>query len=138
MINKKSNEFGPVKEIVKKELKNNLLKNNLVSVILFGSAVKSVKKANDYDIFILTKKYPKNDFYLAGKIKYQLLKKIAKPVDIIFLKEEDLNFPSPILYEIQASKLVFGKDLSGKIRKISRAVSPIIQRGVKIGWKIAK
>lgn len=129
----KAKDLGLIKKIIQKELED-----NVVSVILFGSAAKSFKKANDYDILVITKNYPKDDFSLAWKIKYQLLGKITKPIDLIFQEIKDLDYPSPLFYEARSGKLVYGKNLFNKIKENSESISPIIQRGVKIGWQIAQ
>src|SRR3989344_801410 len=102
------NDIKTIVKEIKKEIKN-----NLVSIILFGSAArKTQEKESDYDILVITSKSLKNDWKIGGKIKYNLFGKLERPVDIIFQDESDLKYPSPLWYEIySASRVLYGKDI---------------------------
>jgi len=114
------------------------LKSNLMSIILFGSSTKSIKKANDYDILIITKRNVKKDWELAGKIKHFLIHKVDKPIDIIFNDMSDLEFSSPLLYEAShQGKILYGENIISKIKKLTSNIKPILERGMKIGWQYA-
>jgi|SRR3989344_8740366 len=126
-------------ELIEREIKHTIAKGTLVSVILFGSSVNSAKTAKDYDILIITKKLPKKEWVLAGKIKANLLDKVTKPIDIIFLEEKDLDYSNPLLYEVvQKHKLLYGKNVISKIKIITNNIHVLFEGGVKVGWQIAQ
>jgi len=127
------------KKIVK-EIEKNTPREDIVSIVLFGSAVLSIEKAHDYDILVITKTYVKEWCNLAGKIRFNLMGKIDKPMDLIFVEEDDLRFPSPFIYEVsQKYQLLSGKDVFIGIKSwLEREISPLYDEGgIKIGWKIA-
>lgn len=76
---------------------------------------------------------------MAGKIKASLLGKISKPVDIVFLQLDDLEYGSPFVYEItQNFRLLFGREVSSILKRSNVIIAPLRLRGVTIGWKIAE
>ncbi|MBI2669313.1 nucleotidyltransferase domain-containing protein [Candidatus Woesearchaeota archaeon] len=124
---------------IEEEIKRQVSPHNLKAIILFGSAVKSLKKANDYDLLILTAKKMAEDWKIAGKIKTELMPKLDKPVDIVFMEEDDLNYASPFLYEIgKKHRLIYGKDYSLQFKEQAGKVQVLTKGGVNIGWKIAQ
>ncbi len=126
-------------ELIEREIKNTIAKSTLVSVILFGSSVNSVKKANDYDVLIITKKLPQKEWLLAGKIKANLLGKVTKPIDLVFLEEEDLNYSTSLLYEVtKKNMLIYGRDVISQLKRNSKNIRALFERGVKVGWQIAQ
>lgn len=117
----------------------NRLKSDLISVILFGSAATSMKTAQDYDLLVVTKKTPAKEWLLAGEIKASLMSSLDKPVDLIFMEEEELNYPSPLIYEIcEKHKLLYGKNVLPPVKKMRKLIQPLFERGVKVGWKVAQ
>lgn len=126
-------------ELIEREIRGSFQEDNLLSIILFGSAVHSIIKAADFDILIVTKKLPPRDWIVAGKIKSALLGKTGKPVDFILIEEADLGYGSPFLYEVaQKNKVLWGKNVLPRIRETVQGITPIMRRGKKIGWKIAQ
>lgn len=126
-------------KLIEKEIIKSLAGKKVISVILFGSSVKSPKKAKDYDILIITKKLLPKEWLLAGKIKSNLLDKVAKPIDVVFLEEEDLNYSTPLLYEVtKKNMLLYGKDVISQIKRNSKNIHALFERGVKVGWQIAQ
>jgi len=124
-------------QLIVREIKKNI-PLNIVSIILFGSAVKSVKTAEDYDFLIVTKKKFLQEWVLAGIIKNNLLGKIGKPIDLVFLEEKDLKYGSPFLYEVsKKSKLIFGNDISRQLKKVCNKINPLIKGGSQVGWQVA-
>ncbi len=120
------------------EIKRNITEDNLISIILFGSAVNSIISAHDFDILIITKNLPPKDWIVAGNIKANLLGKIQKPVDIIFLEEKDLVYPSAFLYEVtQKYQLMYGKDFLSTLKNATENVQIVVDEGNNIGWHIA-
>ncbi len=112
---------------------------NLISIVLFGSAVESVRTAQDYDILVVVKKLPSKEWLVAGEIKASLLAKLDKPLDLVFLEQKDLDFPSPFLYEVYLKhKLLYGEDVLFELGKVSDAVTVLVEGGVHVGWQIAQ
>ncbi len=124
--------------LIEKEIRKNILKKDIISIILFGSAIDSVEKANDYDLLIVTKKRIQQDWIIAGTIKNNLIGKVKKPVDIVFLEESDLKYGSPFLYEVgHKCRLISGKDISGRFKTIGIVINPLMEGGCQVGWQIA-
>jgi predicted nucleotidyltransferase len=116
-----------------------VLNENLISIVLFGSIAREDAKAfSDIDICLVVKKYPSKDWKLSGIIKHKcFLEGISKPVEPIFLEEEDLKIPSPLLYELSRDGIVItGHDVLPELKKVSEQIKPIIGKGEKkIGWQ---
>lgn|SRR3989344_972262 len=126
-------------QLIKNEIRKSVPASNLISILLFGSAVASNELARDYDLLIVTRKLPPHDWILAGKIKFNLLGKVDKPLDIVFMEERDLGYTSPFVYEVgQKSKVLYGKDITPQLRKASQKVSVFMKRGALLGWQIAE
>ncbi|MDD5024780.1 MAG: nucleotidyltransferase domain-containing protein, partial [Methanoregula sp.] len=83
------------------------------AIYLFGSVARGHPGASsDYDIAVVVKKNPDTYIQKISDIRYTLLGKIRRPVDIIILDHEDLAVASPIAYEImQHNRLLFGRDI---------------------------
>lgn len=125
-------------QLITTEIKKSLPAQNLISIILFGSAVTSDKSAHDYDILIVTRKLPPHNWILAGEIKYRLLGKINKPLDIVFMEERDLAYASPFIYEVgQKSKVLYGKNMGSAFRRMSKNIQVFAEGGRHIGWQVA-
>jgi len=98
-----------------------VLKENLISIILFGSTARGdSNNYSDIDVCLVVKEYPKEDWKVGGMIKYKCLSKgISKCVEPIFLDEGDLNIPSPILYEISRDgKTISGRDILTELQTL--------------------
>lgn len=126
-------------KLIESEIKRSVSAENLISIILFGSAVESNKSAQDYDILIVTKKMLSHDWILAGEIKYHLLGKVDKPLDIVFMEERDLGYTSPFIFEVgRKSRMLYGKNILPRFRKVSKSVKVLAEGGKPFGWQIAE
>lgn len=126
-------------EIIEQEVRRTFQKENLLSIILFGSAVNSQKRAHDFDILVIAKRLPKRDWLVAGGIKSKLLGKVEKPVDIVLLEEKDLAYGSPFLFEVvRKNKVLWGKNIISFMSKKIQGITPLVRGGKKIGWEIAQ
>lgn len=115
------------------------LSSNLVSIVLFGSAVTSAKKANDYDLLVITRTLPQAEWKIAGEIKAELMGIAKKAIDLVIMEVEDLTTPSPFLYEVaNKNKLLYGPNIISSLKKNNDKIRPIFERGAKVGWKIAQ
>jgi predicted nucleotidyltransferase len=117
-----------------------VLNENLISIILFGSTARGDDNAHsDIDVCLVVEEYPRNDWKVAGRIKYKCLSEgVSKSVEPIFLEADDLEFPSPILYEISRDgQTIFGHDILAELRTLCADIKPIFTAGgEKIGWRI--
>lgn len=130
---RKKKDFNLIVQVIK----NVIEQGNLVSIILFGSAVESIQTAKDYDILIVVKKLPTKEWISAGKIKAFLIARLGKPLDIVFLEKEDLVFPSPFLYEVsKKNKVLYGEDIL--LSQINSGISVLHEGGVHVGWQVAE
>lgn len=133
------------KQDIKKELAliinicEAVLGENLISIVLFGSTARGdIKTFSDIDICLIVKKYPSKDWKLSGIIKHKcFLEGISMPVEPIFLEEEDLKIPSPLLYELSRDGVVIaGHDVMPELKKVSKQIKLLFgEGGEKIGWQ---
>jgi predicted nucleotidyltransferase len=108
------------------------------AIYLFGSVARGHPGASsDYDIAVVVKKNPDTYIQKISDIRYTLLGKIRRPVDIIILDHEDLAVASPIAYEImQHNRLLFGRDILMQLPGTLRNVRPIVMDGATIGYHV--
>lgn len=108
------------------------------AIYLFGSlAHGSYDASSDYDIAVIVKRNPDSYIRKISDIRYALLGKIRRAVDIIILDREDLTVASPIVYEIvQHHRLLFGKDILMQLPGTSGNVRPIVMDGATIGYHV--
>ncbi len=118
----------------KKDLKkvvDTILKeaDGVIAIYLFGSVAKGTQnERSDYDIAIFLQNYPQNDIDVMANIRLKLLGKIKMPLELILFDHKDLEYSSPILYEIyHHNKLLFGKDVIAKGEPAIRIMKPIIK-----------
>lgn len=125
-------DLEQIRTIIIRELKD------VESIYLFGSLVKGdFDESSDYDIAVIVKRSP--DAYIGkiSAIRYALLGKTGRPVDIIILDYPDLGVASPIVYEIlQHNRLLFGRDILPLISRDIKRVSPIVMDGATIGYHV--
>jgi predicted nucleotidyltransferase len=109
------------------------------AIYLFGSVAQGNPGASsDYDIAVVVKKNPDAYIQKISDIRYALLGKIKRPIDIIILDHEDLAVASPIVYEIvQHNQLIFGRDLLMQLPGSTlNDVHPIVMDGATIGYHV--
>lgn len=127
----------------KKDLKkvvNTILKEakGVVAIYLFGSVAKGTEnERSDYDVAVFVKEYPQDDIDLMTGIRLKLLGKIKRPLEIIFFDLKDLEYSSPILYEIyHHNKLIFGDNVISKGEPAIRMMRPITRNGKTVGFYV--
>jgi len=57
-------------------------------IYIFGSILKDTVKGGDIDIFIITKQTP--DFITKSTLKFELERRVYRPVDLVFHKDFNL------------------------------------------------
>lgn len=108
------------------------------AVCLFGSLARGdAGTASDYDIAVIVGAVPEAYTESVAAVRYALLGKTGRSVDLIILDHEDLKSDSPIVYEIlQHHRLIFGKDVLSKAGLEERKVRPIVMDGATIGYHV--
>ena len=108
------------------------------AIYLFGSVAQgNFGTSSDYDIAVVVKRNPNAYIQKISNIRYALLGKIRRPVDIIILDYEDLAVASPIVYEIvQHNQLIFGRDILMQLPGTLRNVHPIVWMARTIGYHV--
>jgi len=127
---------GDVQRFV--EICKDLLGDNVLSIILFGSVARgNYKDSSDLDFCIVVVRYPQQDWKVGGEIKHRcLMSGFSSPVEPVFLDRNDLTIASPLLYEVsQVGLLVYGEDTLTQMKDVSRNIRPILRDGEKIGWR---
>ncbi len=79
----------------------------------------------------------KRDLDIIARIRYSLLGKIKRPLEILLIGMDDLEYSSPFVYEIyHASRLLYGTDILIRCENIVKNISPIIAEGNKVGYHV--
>ncbi|NJD77512.1 MAG: nucleotidyltransferase domain-containing protein [Candidatus Methanoperedens sp.] len=127
----------------KKDLKkivNTILKeiSSIEAIYLFGSIAKGEEnERSDYDIAVIIREYPEKDMDIISRIRYSLLGKINRPLEILLIGMDDLEYSSPFLYEIyHASRLLYGTDVLLRCENVVKNIKPIIAEGNKVGYHV--
>lgn len=123
------------------EIIKTTIKQEIVSIILFGSAATGhFKKGSDIYILIIVKEYnePKCREYWK-QIKKSIYRAIGIPVDPIFAEEKALDDITSSFYldVIADGKVIYGKDVLDRNVFKRHNIAPIITGGVRIGWRIS-
>jgi predicted nucleotidyltransferase len=109
------------------------------AIYLFGSVAQGNSGVlSDYDIAVIVKRNPDAYIQKISDVRYALLGKIGRPVDIIILDHEDLATASPIAYEImQHHRLIFGEDiLKEHMAYTIKNVHPIVIDDATVGYHV--
>ena len=108
------------------------------AIYLFGSIAKGKEnERSDYDIAVIVREYPEKDLDIIARIRYSLLGKINRPLEILLLGMDDLEYSSPLLYEIyHASRFLFGTDILVRCENVVKNIKPIIAEGNKVGYHV--
>lgn len=126
----------PLIEIIKQTVKQ-----NIVSIILFGSAARGhLNKESDIDLLIIVKEYNETvckEYW--RQIKKEGYQMIGTPIDPIFAEETALkDFTSPFYLDVIADgKVVYGKDVLDKTAFERYNIAPITTGDVRIGWRVS-
>ncbi len=123
-----------------KKIVNAVLKelSSVEAIYLFGSIAKGKEnERSDYDIAVIVKDYPEKDMDIISRIRYSLLGKIKRPLEILLIGMDDLEYSSPFLYEIyHASRLLYGTDVLLRCKNVVENIRPIIAEGNTIGYHV--
>lgn len=127
--------LNDIKKIVETILKET---DSVISIYLFGSMARGTQdELSDYDIAIITEKYPNKDVDTIARIKSGLLSGVKRPIEVIFMDLKDLTYSSPVLYEVYHNhKLLYGPDIILKYKDSIKNVKPIVQDGKTIGYYV--
>ena len=123
------------------EIIKNTVRQDVVSIILFGSAAKGyLNKDSDIDLLIIVKEYDEpvcKEYWKQIKKKgYQIL---GIPIDPIFAEEKALtDFTSPFYLDVIADgKVIYGKAVLDRTAFERYNISSITTGGVRIGWRVS-
>ncbi|NJD54765.1 MAG: nucleotidyltransferase domain-containing protein [Candidatus Methanoperedens sp.] len=76
--------------------------SSIKAIYLFGSIAKGKEnEKSDYDIAVIVREYPENDLDKIARVRYSLLGEIKRPLEILLIGMDDLEYSSPFLYEIK-------------------------------------
>ncbi len=112
--------------------------DHIEAIYLFGSIAKGKEnEKSDYDIAVIVREYPEKDLDKIARIRYSLLGKIKRPLELLLIGMDDLEYSSPFLYEIyHASRLLFGTDILVRCENVVKNIKPIIAKGNKVGYHV--
>lgn len=121
-----------------KKIVNAILKeiSSVEAIYLFGSIAKGKEnERSDYDIAVIVRDYPEKDMYIVAGIRYSLLGKLKRPLELLLIGMDDLEYSSPFLYEIyHASRLLYGTDILLRCENVVKNIRPIITEGNTVGY----
>ena len=121
-----------IKQSIFKEL------GSIEAIYLFGSVAKGAQdESSDYDILVFVKKSPPHKIKSIARIRNDASDRISRPFDLIILNVNDLQIPSPFLYEVYHNHLIiYGKDIIEKCKDIIKNIKPVFMNGVQIGYHV--
>ncbi len=104
----------------------------------FSSIAKGKEdERSDYDIAVIVREYPEKDLDKIARIRYSLLGKLKRPLEILLIGTDDLEYSSPFLYEIyHACRLLYGTDVLLRCKNVVENIKPIIAKGNKVGYHV--
>jgi hypothetical protein len=127
-----------ISEIV--EIIKNTIKDDLVSIILFGSFIRGeFDEKSDYDVLIVIRGYEDERCKKYWKrIRELVYEEFGRPVDVIFVEENALkDLTNPFNLDILADgKVAYGKEVLDRDIFKRYGIQPIIKEGVRIGWRV--
>ncbi len=134
-ISMDTEEKSDLKKIVYAILKE---MSGIEAIYLFGSIAKGKEnERSDYDIAVILREYPENDMDIIARIRYSLLGKIKRPLEILLIGMDDLEYSSPFLYEIyHASRLLYGTNILIRCKNVVENIRPIIADGNTVGYHV--
>lgn len=112
--------------------------SSIEAIYLFGSIAKGKEnERSDYDIAVIVREYPEKDLDKIARIRYSLLGKLKRPLEILLIGMDDLEYSSPFLYEIyHASRLLYGTDILIRCKSVVENIRPIIAEGNTVGYHV--
>jgi len=121
-------------------IKTTINPDDLISIILFGSAAKGhLEKESDIDLLIIVKEYKEpvcKEYW--KKIKKNGYQMLDIPIDPIFAEERALKDLTCSFYldVIADGRVIYGKDLLDRTIFRRYNISSITTGGVRIGWRV--
>ncbi len=111
--------------------------SGIEAIYLFGSIAKGkANERSDYDIAVIVREYPEKDMDKIARIRYSLLGKIKRPLEILLIGMDDLEYSS-FLYEIyHASRLLYGTDVLLRCKNVVENMKPIVAEGNTVGYHV--
>jgi predicted nucleotidyltransferase len=108
------------------------------AIYLFGSVAKGTEKdGSDYDVLILVRKSPVDKIKRMADIRYAVEEKIKRPLEPHMMDLDDLNYASPILYEVyHNNKLLYGENVIGKLSEIVKKIKPHRSHGKIVDYHV--
>jgi predicted nucleotidyltransferase len=123
-----------------KKIVNAIIKelSGIEAIYLFGSIAKGKEnERSDYDIAVILREYPEKDLDIIARIRYSLLGKIKRPLEILLIGMDDLEYSSPFLYEIyHASRLLYGMNVLSWYENVVKDIRPIIAESNRVGYHV--
>jgi predicted nucleotidyltransferase len=114
-------------------IKDTILKlvDNVKAIYLFGSMARGTqKKGSDYDILIVVQKSPGNLVNTITDILNAVEEKVRRPVEPFILEIKDLDYPTPILYEVYHNhRLLYGDNIIGEKSEVVKKIRPYARDG---------
>ncbi len=94
------------------------------------------KKDSDYDVLIFVQT-PKNKVRTISNIRIDVEDRIKRRLEPFLMDVEDINYPSPILYEVyHNNKLLYGENILGKASEIVKKIRPHIKNGRVVDYHV--
>jgi len=122
------------------EIIKNTTKDDLVSIILFGSFVRGeFDEKSDYDVLIVIRGYEDERCQKYWKkIKELVYEEFERPIDAIFVEESAFkDLTNPFNLDILADgEVTYGKDVLDKDVFKRYGIQSILKEGVRIGWQV--
>jgi len=112
--------------------------DDVEAIYLFGSLARGTEnKESDYDIVVFVSKSPKKDTEAIFNVRYPLIGKLKRSMDLIIIDVEDLEHPSVILYNIYKDRrLLFGRDVLEDYERIVSRMRPVVVNGATVGYYV--
>jgi predicted nucleotidyltransferase len=125
-------DLTKIKDAILREL------NDVEAIYVFGSVAKGTQnEKSDYDIVIFVKDLPDNKTKKISGIRYGLLGKIKRPLELFLLCIDDLEYKSPFIYEVFHNHgLIHGKDVISRYKDVVKEMKPLVLNGVKVGYYV--
>jgi hypothetical protein len=80
---------------------------------------------------------PKNKVKTITNIRIDVEDKIKRRLEPHLMDVDDINYPSPILYEVyHNNKLIYGENILSKSSEIVKKIRPHVRNGRMIGYHV--
>lgn len=121
-------------------IKDSILKqvDDVRAIYLFGSVARgTARKDSDYDILILARNLPKNRLRTNVNIRIYVEDRIKRRLGPLLMDVEDIQYPSPILYEVyHNNRLLLGDNVISKASGIVNKIKPHVRNGRVVDYHV--